>query len=382
VRRTGIRIVGDAPWGTHFCQFYEDRQDLIEILVPYFKAGLEHNECCMWVTSEPLGVEDAAAALAREVGNLDDYIGKGQLEILDYRQWYTAGGKFDSGRVLQGWVEKLDSARRRGFDGLRLTGNTFWLETGDWHDFTEYEATVDHVIARYPMLAICTYSLHRCGAAEIMDVVANHAFALVKRAGQWQIVESAGRKHPQEQADEVNADLEQRVSGRTAELRAAFRYARSLIEASLDPLITISPDGRVTDVNHATELATGVPRERLVGSDFAAYFTDPLKAESGYRQVLAEGLVQDYPLALRHVSGRTIDVLFNAVVYRNDAGEAQGVFAAARDVTERKQIEEKLRATSRYARSLLEASLDPLVTISREGKITARSWLPGSPASG
>ncbi len=154
------------------------------------------------------------------------------------------------------------------------------------------------------------------------------------------------------------------------EVRTASLYARSLIEASLDPLVTISPEGKITDVNRATELATGVRRAQLIGSDFSSYFTEPEKAARGYRKVISEGQVLDYSLTLRHVSGRTIDVLYNASVYRNEAGEVQGVFAAARDVTERRRMEEELRAASLYARSLIEASLDPLVTISPEGKVT------------
>jgi len=128
----------------------------------------------------------------------------------------------------------------------------------------------------------------------------------------------------------------------SADVRAASLYARSLLEASLDPLVTISPEGQVTDVNQATELVTGVPRGRLIGSSFSEYFTEPAKAEAGYQKVLSEGLVQDYPLTVRHVSGRTTDVLYNAVVYRNEAGQVQGVFAAARDVTERKRAEAEL----------------------------------------
>ncbi len=154
----------------------------------------------------------------------------------------------------------------------------------------------------------------------------------------------------QEALEAANAALEQRVRERTAELaativrlerterelRTASLYARGLLEASLDPLVTISPEGKITDVNEATEGATGVPRQQLVGSDFSDYFTEPDRAREGYRKVLSEGLVRDYPLTIRHASGRTIDVLYNAVVYRNEAGAVQGVFAAARDVTEQK----------------------------------------------
>jgi PAS domain S-box-containing protein len=145
--------------------------------------------------------------------------------------------------------------------------------------------------------------------------------------------------------------------------RQASQYARSLIEASLDPLVTISPQGKITDVNEGSIKVTGVPRERLVGTDFSDYFTEPDKAREGYQQVFARGFVTDYPLTIRHKDGRLTDVLYNASVYKDASGRVLGVFAAARDVTAQKQA-------SQYARSLIEASLDPLVTISPDGKIT------------
>ncbi len=153
-------------------------------------------------------------------------------------------------------------------------------------------------------------------------------------------------------------------------LLTASLYSRSLLEASLDPLVTISKEGQITDVNKATEEVTGRSREELIGSDFSDYFIEPKKARAGYQKVFVKGFLKNYPLAIRHNSGRVTDVLYNASVYRNPQGEVQGVFAAARDITERKIAEEKLRAASLYARSLLEASLDPLVTINSEGKIT------------
>jgi PAS domain S-box-containing protein len=136
-----------------------------------------------------------------------------------------------------------------------------------------------------------------------------------------------------------------------------------LIEASLDPLVTISPEGKITDVNAASAEVTGFSREKLIGTDFSDYFTEPQKAREGYRQVFSQGSVTDYPLTIRHKDGRVTDVLYNASVYKDARGNVLGVFAAARDVTAQKQA-------SQYARSLVEASLDPLVTISPEGKIT------------
>ncbi|WP_171017276.1 PAS domain S-box protein [Maribacter sp. ACAM166] len=145
--------------------------------------------------------------------------------------------------------------------------------------------------------------------------------------------------------------------------KQASQYARSLIEASLDPLVTISPEGIITDVNDASEKITGVPRDALIGTDFSNYFTEPKKARTGYKKVFDEGSVSDYPLTIRDKKGKLTDVLYNASVYRDDKGNVLGVFAAARDVTAQKQA-------SQYARSLIEASLDPLVTISPEGIIT------------
>ena len=126
-------------------------------------------------------------------------------------------------------------------------------------------------------------------------------------------------------------------------LRATSLYARSLIEASLDPLVTINADGKITDVNEATEGATGFSRHELIGSDFSDYFTEPEKANLGYRQVFTDGFVRDYPLAIRHKSGRITDVLYNATLFKNERDEIQGVFAAARDITDRKQAERQLQ---------------------------------------
>lgn len=124
------------------------------------------------------------------------------------------------------------------------------------------------------------------------------------------------------------------------QLRLASLYARSLIEASLDPLVTISAEGKIMDVNEATLRGTGVPRELLLGSDFAEYFTDPVKASAAYREAFTEGGVRNYPLTMRHASGKLTDVLYNAGAYRDERGEIAGVLAVARDITERKRAEQ------------------------------------------
>jgi PAS domain S-box-containing protein len=141
------------------------------------------------------------------------------------------------------------------------------------------------------------------------------------------------------------------------------RYARSLIEASLDPLVTINTKGKITDMNEALANITGITREKLTGTDFFDYFTEPQKAREVYEEVFANGSVADLPLTLRHKNGKLTDVLFNGSVYKDDDGRVMGVVIVARDVTEQNLL-------SKYSLSLIEASLDPLVTINTEGKIT------------
>jgi PAS domain S-box-containing protein len=146
------------------------------------------------------------------------------------------------------------------------------------------------------------------------------------------------------------------------ELSRVGAYNRSLIEANIDPLVTIGPNGKITDVNAATENVTGRTKEQLVGSDFSDYFTDPELAKTGYKSVFSEGFVRDYELSIQHVNGNITPVLYNASIYRDETGEVIGIFAAARDITERKLTEAELNR--QYA--LLEAQTEELQAQSEE----------------
>lgn len=137
-------------------------------------------------------------------------------------------------------------------------------------------------------------------------------------------------------------------------LKLASAYNRSLIEASLDPLVTISPEGKITDVNTATENVVGHSREQLIGTDFASYFTDPERAKEGYLRVLKEGSVKDYMLEIKHHDGHITPVLYNASLYRDEKGNVRGVFAAARDMTERLKAEKALKESEERYRSIGE----------------------------
>ena len=167
-------------------------------------------------------------------------------------------------------------------------------------------------------------------------------------------------------ASSIARDITERERVRD-QASAASQYARSLIEASPDPLVTISPQGKITDVNEATIRVTGVVRGQLVGTDFSDYFTEPDRAREGYRQVFAQGFVTDYPLTIRHTGGDLTDVLYNASVYKDAGGKVLGVFAAARDVTAQKRAESEVaQQRARELERLAELERFQRLTVGRE----------------
>ncbi|MEW6441824.1 MAG: MEDS domain-containing protein [bacterium] len=189
-RQTGIDCLGATRWGAHICQFYRSKQDLLEILVPYFKAGLQNREFCMWITSDPLSEEDAHEALRERVVGFEGYLAKGQIEILPHDRWYLKDGRFDSKRVLRGGIKKLDQALENGFDGLRVSGNSSWLGQDDWKEFAAYERELNRGIVRYRVIAICTFCPDLRRPSEIVDMIGAHASALLRNQGEWMLMES------------------------------------------------------------------------------------------------------------------------------------------------------------------------------------------------
>jgi len=147
------------------------------------------------------------------------------------------------------------------------------------------------------------------------------------------------------------------------EIRYANAYNRSLIEASPDPLVTISAEGRITDINAATEKVTGYSRRELIGTDFSNYFTNPGKARDGYEQVFREGIVRDYELEIRHSAGYVTPVLYNGSVYKDESGRVIGVFAAARDISALRNAERALRESEERYRTAIENASDGIALV-------------------
>ena len=228
MRRAGIDVVGDIPWGTHFCLFYDTKADLLETLVCYCKAGLQSQEFCLWVVAPPVTREDALEALRQAVPSFDRYVPDGGIEIVPARDWYLQDGAFDLNRVIAGWNETLRRASARGYVGVRVTGDTAWLERKHWKDFCEYEDALNESITNQRLAVLCTYPLASCGAQEILDVVRTHEFAVTKRRGSWDVIETAGYKKAKTEIKRLNEELEQRVIERTEALQKAIEEIRAL----------------------------------------------------------------------------------------------------------------------------------------------------------
>jgi DNA-binding CsgD family transcriptional regulator len=189
-RSAGVDVLGDLPWGAHVCVFYESRNDLLDTVTPFFRIGLERNESCLWALPETLTIEDTHTALRREIPDLNQHLETGRVEIVPGREWYLPeGARFDLRRVIAAWEAKMHSAIAKGSNGLRVSGDTFWLNTNHWKDFCDYECALNQAMADLPMTALCTYPILASGAADVLEVARAHHCALVRRNGNWEAVE-------------------------------------------------------------------------------------------------------------------------------------------------------------------------------------------------
>jgi signal transduction histidine kinase len=228
LRKTGINVVGDLPWGAHFCYFYETKQDLLDILIPYFKTGLENKEFCLWVisNSELLTVEEATRALRNALPDLDRYVAERSIEVVGHEDWFLGGNTFDPYKVADRFKQKLNEALARGYAGMRVNGSPAWLHNGGPKELRKFEAELDKLFPNERTIASCTYPLATIGADEIFDVVRTHQFAIARRQGEWEVIETPELIQAKQEIRRLNEELEQRVIERTNDLRVANEELR------------------------------------------------------------------------------------------------------------------------------------------------------------
>jgi len=386
--RLGMAATRDGLWDWNIATGESFANDAYFSMLGYAAADFSGDVQQLWVELiHPADREGAVAAAVAALKSLGYYALEFRMRTRDGRyRWVLSRGRVaerdaagapvraigthvDITERKQAELALQDSERQARQQQRRLAEVIWGTDAGTWEWnlrtgatlFNErWAAIVGYTLAALAPVSIATWvrlvhpedlrrsreQLKRCfsRAADCYECEVR----LRHRSGDWiwvlargRVVEWSADGKPVRMSGTVQ-DINQRKSTEN-ELRALSNYSRRLLEASLDPLVTISIDGRIMDVNAATEAVTGRPRERLIGSDFCEYFTAPEQAAAGYRQVFSEGSVTDYPLAIRHLDGHVIDVLYNASVYRNDAGEIAGVFAAARDITLRKRAEQAVR---------------------------------------
>ena len=322
-----IDVIENISLGTHFCQFYQTKEDLMDILIPYFKAGLENNEFCLWITAQTVEVEEAKEALRKAVPYFNTYLENKQIEFIPYTHWYLKENSFDSTNTLTSWTDKLNQALANGYNGLRLNEHTFWLKNEDWNDFIDYEEEIDIIIENYPIIALCTYALDKCNATEIIHVVINHQFALIKKEGKWERIENSKLK-------------------RTEEKRLSLQH---IIESLNYAIITKSFDGTITSWNKNAERIYGYSAKEMLGKHISILEPAILVEET---DELIEQLKQGYKIhnyeTLRvRKDGTLINVLLTLFPIFDTSEKLIAISIIAKDTTKSKKSNEKLRKSEK-----------------------------------
>jgi two-component system, sensor histidine kinase PdtaS len=322
-RTSGIDIIGNLRWGTHFCQFYRTKKDLMDILVPYFKAGLEDNEYCLWAISKSVDEEEAKEALKAAIPDIDTYLENGKIEIVPYPYWYAEEDVLDPQKLLNYLTQKTSKVLASGYDGLRYGGS----------DFFGHEKLLGSAIDRYSIIVLCTYPIDKWGAVEIQDIVANHLFALTKKEGKWERIESSCQKNNNEckQVEEALSMSEERF--------------RTLMTASSEMVYRVSPDW--SEMRYLYGRGFLVNTESPNRNWLQEYV--PLEDQPYVMAIISEAIQTKSTYELEHrirLADGSLGWIFSRAVPMLDAyGEIVEWFVTASDITKRKKVEAELNDT-------------------------------------
>lgn len=375
LRYTGLDVIGDAPWGTHFCNFFYSKQDLLEILVPYFKAGLENNEFCLWITSDPVSVDEALASLRKGIPIFDQYLTSNSIEVLAHADWYLKDGVFDPKRVIDGWNEKLDNALARGYEGMRVNGNEAWLERHVWKDFIEYERELNTSIVGKRLIVMCTYPLNKCNGADVLDVAHVHEMAAAMRNGKLEIVEKPELKRSKAEIKKLKDELEKLADERNIQLIKALQDVKISAERfsrlfHLNPFIPMVlselDDGRYIEVNASFTNLFGFTPDEVIGKTVREldFWVNPNQRDALVATIKQGGVVKNAEVKLKAKNGKILDVRFSMVTIPMNDGPK--MLSMALDFTEQKVAERMLSESEQNLDILINSSPGEIWLASKE----------------
>lgn len=233
--------------GNHFNLFYEDVDELIDVLVLYFKAGLENNDCCVWKISPPLTIDSATNAMINAGIDVDHYISSGQLIIFSYTQWLTPGGELDFNLVSSGFIEVYQNVIMKGFTNMRCTGDVSIVSDDMWSSFIEFENAADTLIRTNRIICLCTYPFGRCSKSHIIDGISTHEGTIIKGSDGWTILKDVFRERYKKNITSMKT------------------YIENIIKMSHDAIFLVNENLKFEFCNDACYDVLGWPKESLMG---------------------------------------------------------------------------------------------------------------------
>ena len=349
-RRVGIDIIGEAPWGTHLCLFYQTQQQLIEILAAYLEAGVGSNEYCVWMVSEPQTVRIARQIIRKEMKILTPYLKRGQIVILDRKPWQLENGKFNPDAMLAGWAEMERRALEQGYDGLRIWGDMGWVEETDWETIQHYEEQVDRATKQKHILALCAYPQEKCGTSKILDLISTHQSGLIQRSGKWELIASS-------EYGQVKAAL-----------KASEDRYQALMNSARQHIFMLNREGVYLESNRQVSQFGLENGEALVGLCLDDVFPTEL-AETYIQQmerVLATGLEVEFEYPMLAQDGEHEYLVTLYPIYRY--GEIEAIGGISRDISGSKRAENAVRLAEERYHSIYENAVEGIFQSTLAGR--------------